>query len=133
MSVFQSFEEIQAWQESRILIRSIREICKRENVQRDFAFVDQITRAARSISANIAEDNDSGSALTFAQFLSYAKRSAAEVRSHLYDAIDEKYVSQQEFEKLNEQLKKIGRMLSKLVTYLQQSGAKRQTNAAATK
>lgn len=119
MSTFQSFEEINAWQESRILIRSIRSICIKSNVKRDFAFIDQITRASRSISANIAEGFESITTPEFITFLSYAKRSAGEVRSHLYDALDANYISKEEFEQLAEQTKRIVKMIAKLIHYLQ--------------
>ena len=97
----------------------IRSICKREKVKRDFSFIDQITRAARSVSANIAEGSDAMSVPEFIQFLSIAKRSAAEVRSHLYDAIDEQYIDQKEFDQLADTSKKICSMLAKLIHHLQ--------------
>ncbi|MBU0457839.1 four helix bundle protein [Patescibacteria group bacterium] len=98
MGTFKSFEDIEAWQESRKLVKEIRKICKRENVKRDFGFVDQISRSARSVSANIAEGFESMTTAEFIQFLSYAKRSAGEVRSHLHDAVDDEYISKQEFD-----------------------------------
>ena len=119
MPQFRTFEEIGAWQEARKLIRSIRAICKRENVKRDFAFIDQITRASRSIAANIAEGNDAMTIPEFTTYLGIAKRSAAEVRSHFYDALDEQYVTQEEFDELCDLCKKIGSMLAKLIHHLQ--------------
>ena len=100
MAHFYKFEDMEVWKEGRKLSRAIRQICGRERVKRDFAFVDQITRAARSVMTNIAEGSDAMTIPEFIQFLGYAKRSAVEVRSHLYDAIDEKYIIQQEFNDL---------------------------------
>jgi len=119
MGTFQSFEEIEVWQEARKLIREIRAICKRSKVVRDFAFIDQVTRSSRSIAANIAEGNDAMTHPEFIAFLGHAKRSAAEVRSHLYDALDEKYISQEEFDRLAEQTIIITKMIAKLIHYLQ--------------
>jgi len=85
----------------------------------EFSFIDQITRAGRSISANIAEGNDALSILSFIEFLGYAKRSCAEVRSHLYDAIDEQYVSREEFDALSDRTRKICSMIAKLIHHLQ--------------
>jgi len=59
------------------------------------------------------------SASQFIEFLGYAKRSAAEVRAHLYDAIDEHYISQEEFDALAKQTIKIGSMIAKLIHHLQ--------------
>jgi four helix bundle protein len=119
MGTFQSFEEIEAWQASRKLVRAIRAICKRERVAKDYSFIDQITRAARSIGLNIAEGNDALSVREFIQSLGVAKRSAAEVRASLYDALDEEYITQEEFNSLAQQTKKIAAMLAGLIRYLQ--------------
>jgi four helix bundle protein len=119
MSQFRSFEDMQVWQEARELVRGIRAVCKRKNVERDFAFVDQITRSVRSISTNISEGCDAMTNAEFITFLGYSKRSASEVRSHLYDAIDEAYISQEEFASFTDQCKKIQAMLAKLIHHLQ--------------
>ncbi|MEK7218501.1 MAG: four helix bundle protein [Patescibacteria group bacterium] len=119
MAQFRSFEEIHAWQEGRILIREIRAICNRPKVKRDFAFIDQITRAARSICANIAEGCDAMTPPEFCNYLGIAKRSTAEVRSHLYDALDEEYLSQDEFTAMQDKCKKIQAMIAKLIHHLQ--------------
>lgn len=126
MTTFHNFEQIDAWQESRKLVRAIRSICKRSNVKKDFSFIDQITRAARSISANIAEGSESLSTPDFIIFLGYSKKSTAEVRSHLYDALDESYVDKTEFDELTNLAKKIGSMLGKLIYYLQGLDHKRK-------
>ena len=123
MTTFNTFEDIDAWQEARVLIRQIRSICKRPNVRRDYTFVDQITRSARSIAANIAEGSETTSNAEFARFLDYAKRSAGEVRAHLYDALDEKYISQNEFNDLAALTKKIGKMIGALMQYLRGANA----------
>ena len=119
MATFKSFEEIRAWQESRKLNKRICEICRRESVRRDFSFIDQITRSGRSISANIAEGFEALTNPEFITFLGYAKRSAGEVRSHLNDALNEKYISQEEFDELADLTKKICCMIAKLIHYLQ--------------
>lgn len=119
MTTFQSFEDIKVWQASRVLVRQIREICKRDAAKRDFSFVDQITRSARSISANIAEGFEARTTTEFIAYLGIAKRSAGEVRSHLYDARDEEYISEIEFQQLSEQTKEIGRMIAGFTHYLQ--------------
>ena len=119
MTTFRTFEDIDAWKESRILIKKVREICKRPAVRKDFVLVDQVTRACRSIAANIAEGNDALSTPQFITFLGYAKRSAAEVRAHVYDLIDEQYITKTEFEDLVMLCRKIARMLSKLISYLE--------------
>lgn len=47
---------------------------------------------------NVAEGFDSGSNAEFVRFLRYAQRSCTEVQSQLYVALDQKYLSSQEFD-----------------------------------
>jgi len=128
MATFKSFEDIRAWQESRKLVRAVCKICKRENTKKDFNFVDQISSAARSVSANIAEGFESTTTAEFIQFLGYAKRSAGEVCSHLHDALDDNYISKNEFGELADQTKKIGSTIAKLIYYLQTVGNVKRTS-----
>jgi four helix bundle protein len=50
-----SFEEIQAWQKARVLVREIYKTCQDGKLKRDFGLRDQICRAAVSSMSNIAE------------------------------------------------------------------------------
>lgn len=117
---FQTFEDIEAWQEARSLARLVRQICARAIARKDWAWADQISRAALSVMANIAEGNDASTNPEFLVFLGYAKRSAAEVRSHLYYGLDEQYVTEAEFTDASERTKKIGAQIAKLMQYLRQ-------------
>ena len=115
---FTSFEDIEAWQGARVLTRMIGNICKRAPACRDFEWCNQIMSSALSITANIAEGNDSQSDHEFAKFLGYAKRSAAETRSHLYYGLDRSYMSLVEFNEILECAMKISGQLSCLIQYL---------------
>jgi four helix bundle protein len=53
-----------------------------------------------------------------------AKGSAGEVRSHLYVALDQRYLSENEFAPLCGSVKEISQMISGLMTYLRASGIK---------
>lgn len=67
---------------------------------------DQIRRASVSVMANIAEGFDCESKVEFARFLGIARRSAVEVQSLLYAALDTEYINQSEFELHYEQARK---------------------------
>ncbi len=64
--------------------------------------------------ANIAEGFDRGNRAEFHQFLVIAKASCAEVRSHLYVAIDVGYLREDEFAELYDQTEEVGRILAAL-------------------
>lgn len=124
MTTFHNFEDMKVWQESRKILKIIRLICKRHPGSKDFNFTDQITRSTRSISANIAEGCDALTSPEFIKFLGYSKRSCGETRSHLYDALEESYISKIEFDNANNHLKKISAMLAKLIHHLQSQDRK---------
>ena len=115
---FKSFEEIAAWQEAIILTRMVRKFSRRAIVKKDWSWADQVSRASLSVMANIAEGNDSNTNPEFISFLGYAKRSAAEVRSHLYYGVDEHYLTKDEFTDAANRTKKVGAQIAKLITYL---------------
>lgn len=87
------FEEIQAWQEARELTKTIYRITKKGNFQKDFGLIDQVRRSSVSIMANIAEGFGRESNKEFVHFLSYASSSNIELQSHLYVALDQKYIT----------------------------------------
>ncbi len=91
------FEDIRAWRKARELTHVIYSITKESQFSKDFRLRDQIRSAAASIMANIAEGFDSRSNVEFIRFLGYARRSASEVQSHLYIALDEGYITQEQF------------------------------------
>jgi four helix bundle protein len=64
----------------------------------DFGLRDQIRRAAVSAMTNIAEGFDCDSKKEFARFLGIARRSAVEVQSLLYVALDVGYINEDAFE-----------------------------------
>jgi four helix bundle protein len=51
-------------------------------------------------------------------FLYVAKASAGEVRSQLYLALDLRYIEEDDFLKLKEQIENVSKMLSGLIKYL---------------
>ena len=68
--------------------------------------------------ANIAEGFDSGSNKEFIRFLGYALRSATEVQSHLYVALDEGYLDQEKFNMLFALTTKCKNLVSGFSRYL---------------
>lgn len=97
MTLITRFEEIKGWQEARDLTKQIYQITLRPPFNHDFGLSDQIRRASASIMANIAEGFDCESKVEQSRFLGYARRSAVEVQSLLYVAIDAGYIQQEVF------------------------------------
>ena len=106
MATFKRFEDIQAWQELRKLVRMIYSLTNKELFSKDYGMRDQIQRASVSTMANIAEGFDCESRVEFARFLGIARRSAVEVQSILYAVLDNGYINQEEFDLHYEQARK---------------------------
>jgi four helix bundle protein len=106
MAMITRFEDIQAWQEARKLVKMIYNLTNSGTLARDFGLRDQIQRAAVSSMTNIAEGFDCESKAEFARFLGFARRSAVEVQSLLYAAFDIQYITETELKEHYEQARK---------------------------
>lgn len=81
----------------RELANLIYEYGRETAIAKDYGFKDQIQRAAVSVMNNVAEGFERGSNKDFAKFLFIARGSVGEVRSMLYLALDQKYITEQQF------------------------------------
>ena len=116
MSGVKDFEDLIAWQKARVLTKNIYEATQKERFGRDFGLASQIQRASVSIMANIAEGFARKNPNEFYHFVSIAKSSASEVRSHLYVGLDTRYLMDLEFKQLIEQTKEVERVVGGLLT-----------------
>lgn len=97
MPLIKKFEDIFAWQEARKLVSNVYKLTSSGALAKDYGMRDQIQRAAVSAMSNIAEGFDCESQVEFARFSGIARRSAVEVQSLLYAALDVGYISEQTF------------------------------------
>jgi four helix bundle protein len=100
------FEDLIAWQESRKLVKMTYQMTSEGSLAKDFGMRDQIQRAAVSAMTNIAEGFDCESTAEFARFLGIARRSAVEVQSLLYAALDAGHIKEDIFKCFYDQANK---------------------------
>jgi len=112
------FEEIEAWQMARELTKKVYSVAKRGAFAKDFGLRDQITRASGSAMHNIAEGFDAGAHSEFIRFLRYSQRSCSEVQSQLYVALDQEYISQQQFDTIYDQASATHATVGGFIRYL---------------
>jgi len=117
---WKSFEELKSWQLSRNFASKIYMITN-QNIFKDIDLQRQLRRATVSISSNIAEGFERNTDKEFIHFLFIAKGSAGEVRSQLYIALDLKFISEVQFNEMNESVTEISKLISGLIKYLQKS------------
>ena len=118
MAKIERFEDLQSWQKARVLANLIYDLTERDNFAVDFRLRDQIRGATGSIMHNIAEGFDSGSDAEFVRFLRIARRSASEVQSQLYLAVDQGYITDGDREDGYQQAIEIKRLINGLISYL---------------
>lgn len=118
MSTFKSFEEIVSWQKARVLCKEVYLLSSTEKFSKDFGLRDQTRRSAISVMANIAEGYERKSDGDFKRFLNISKGSLAEVKSHLYIALDLEYISEEKFNELTSDIEEINKTLYGLINYL---------------
>jgi four helix bundle protein len=121
MPTIARFEDIEGWKKARELTRDIYRVTSAGEFARDFGLCNQIRRASVSIMSNIAEGFERDGNKEFGSFLSIAKGSAGEVRSQLYVALDQKYISEDEFEQIYSKADENARIIGGLMKYLRQS------------
>ena len=121
MSKIRRFEDLEAWKIARKLTEDIYRITKNDAFSADFGLSNQIRRAAVSIMSNIAEGFERDGDKEFINFLSIAKGSVGEIRSQLYAALDQNYMTEQDFKFCYERAVEISRIISGLIKYLKQS------------
>jgi four helix bundle protein len=118
MAAIKQFEDIQAWQQARELVREVYKTCAEGRLSKDFGLRDQLCRAAVSSMSNVAEGFAKKSDRDFAHFLDIARGSITEVQSLLYVALDVGYLEKNEFDKLRQMTEKTASLISGLTSYL---------------
>lgn len=124
MAGFKRFEEIEAWQKARVVVREVYRACRESDVGRDFGMRDQLTRAAMSISSNIAEGFGRKSDKQFLYFLDIAHGSGCETQSILYNALDAELINQARFDNIYAMIDEAMAKLVGLANYLRRSAGK---------
>jgi len=129
MAAIERFEDIQGWQAARELTQMVYAVSKRGAFARDYRLRDQIHGSAISVMSNIAEGFDASTDREFIRFLGYARRSASELQSQIYIALDQDYISQEEFNRIYAQATKTKRLIGGFIRYLE-GGSKARNQAS---
>ncbi|CAA6676509.1 MULTISPECIES: four helix bundle protein [unclassified Lentimonas] len=115
MSNLKDFEDMKVWQDAQALACEVYQDFRHT---KDFSFKDQITRAAVSVSNNVAEGAERSTATEFSRFLDIAKGSTGEVRSMYRLAQRLKLLSPEIVEQRAELCLEISKQLAGFAKYL---------------
>ena len=111
-------ENLAAWNSAREFRKSISQITKRFPAEEKFRLTDQLIRASRSCAANIAEGYGRYHYQESIQFCRHARASLYECSEHLCCAFDEKYIDDDTFNQMKEQINNCVKILNGYILYL---------------
>lgn len=126
MATIQKFEDLEIWKKVRILSNKIYPLTFIEPIASDFRIKDQMRGSVGSIMDNIAEGFERGSKFEFINSLTTAKGETGEIKSQLYRCVDNKYIDTVLFEELYNLADEITKMITGVITYLNNSKIKGQ-------
>ena len=127
MATIEKFEDIKSWQKARELCKSINQLANKGDFSRDWSLKDQIKRSSGSSMDNIAEGFDRNSTKEFRQYLFISKASTSEVKSQLYRALDQEYITKGEFNEAFALATDVSKLIGGLLNYLKDKNT-RQIN-----
>jgi four helix bundle protein len=121
MAKIERFEDLQSWQKARKTTNAIYDLTEQPKFAKDYRLAGQIQGAAGSIMHNIAEGFDAGSNPEFIRFLKMARRSASEVQSELYLALDRNFITQDQLTTTYNLATEVKRLINGMIGYLRKS------------
>jgi len=126
-----SLEDLKIWQKGRAVCKYIHPIIWSDRFKYDFNLRSQIWSTANSVPANIAEGFERMGNKEFINFLSYAKASAAELKSYGIIAYDNGYLNDEEYRYIYDECNSLRHMIGAFMEFLiisDQKGSKVRTN-----
>ena len=119
------FEDLDVYKLAVQLRRDVCAVSSSGAFARDYRFAAQIRDAVRGGPRNIAEGFSRFAPSEFLQFLSYAKASIAETKSHIYDAYESGYLNDEERDRLWTLVRRTLSAFARLMRYLEPPAARR--------
>jgi len=117
------FEDLICWQKARALAQAVYDLTRQPPFAKDYELVRQIRGAAVSAMSNIAEGFDRWSRKELVRFLDIARGSAGEVRSQLYVASDQRYITAEQFTTTQAAALETSKTIGGFIGYLDRSTA----------
>ncbi len=126
MPTIQKFEDLEIWKKARILSQKIYRLTFQIPLLKDSRLRDQLRGSSGSVMDNIAKGFERGSRLEFINSLTIAKGETGELKSQLYRAFDNKYISEDLFTELYNLANEVTKMITSFINYLNKSRIKGQ-------
>ena len=113
-----TFEELECYRMARELRKEVSRFCKTLPHEEKYRLKDQIIRSSRSVTANITEGYGRHHHQENIQFCRIARGSLTETLDHLIVALDENYLTDEEFSIIRGLLENTHKVLNGYIAYL---------------
>lgn len=122
----QSFEDLDVYKKSREFRKEISELVSRFPKEEQYRLSDQLIRASRSVTAQIAEGFGRYHHQENIKFCRIARGSLSEIHDHLNVAIDENLINADEHSHLIEKKETLMRLINGYINYLRKARNQQQ-------
>lgn len=116
-----SFKDLDVWKHGRQLRIEFSTLVKTFPSDEKYRLVDQMVRASRSVTANIAEGYGRFHYQENVQYCRHSRGSLTELQDHLSVAIDEGFITSKQEEELNDKIEECTRILNGYINFLLKS------------
>jgi four helix bundle protein len=116
-----SFEDLLVWQKAHKIVLSIYKLLEKFPKEEKYRIIDQLVRAVISIPTNISEGFGRYTSRDYIHFLIISRGSLSEVKYLILLSKDLKYITENEYQELNNDLSEIGKMLNGLIYSLRKT------------
>jgi four helix bundle protein len=119
MQYKRGFENLEVWRAARALRQFIATLTKKFPASELYSLTSQIKRSSRSVTANIAEGYGRFHYQENIQFCRQSRGSLEETKDHIYTALDEDYISGDDFNNFILQYELCLKLLNGYITYIE--------------
>ena len=112
------FKRLDVWKIARELNKLVYVATKNFPKDEIYGLTSQVRRASVGVSSNIAEGCGRSTNKDFALFLHHAMGSLKEIESQIFLAMDLEYLTEDEFDKLNNEIIRLGIKLASFIEYI---------------
>jgi four helix bundle protein len=121
MSKIESFEDLFVYQKAREFSRKIAELLKELPEKERNRLKDQMTRARRSVTNNIAEGYGRYHYQENIQYCRQSRGSICEIIDDLIECSEERYIDENKYRSLKDEAYSLMKILNNYISYLQKA------------
>ncbi len=121
-----SYKDLDVWQQTRLLIKSVYKLTRKFPKDEQFGLTNQARRAAVSVTSNIAEGCGRNHFKDSTQFFFIARASLYELETQLIVAGDLEYITENDVEVIISHVTRCKKLLNGFINYFQRQSNNNQ-------